>query len=1037
MLPEGLYERLLDEELNALVEAHPELTATFEKLDDEAQPHALAQFVGQVLRQALPACDPATRRELVNRLLELLSAVDGLDYTQRKKLLDQPKVLLRQIRNIAQATPLPQPETSLSISSLLTGAGDDPQLERELRTEMMTADRVDILVSFIKWSGLRLLLPAFEVLAERGVPVRIITTSYMGASDPRAVEWLAAKPSFKVRVSYDTERTRLHAKAYHFIRNTGYSSAYIGSANMSQPAMTSGLEWTVKVTAQDMPHILERFSAEFETYWSRDEFTPFDGSAPERFREAIAHAKRKDVSEGPRFFADLKPHPFQERILEALAAERLAGSFRNLVVAATGTGKTVMAAFDYARFKSQNNHPARLLFVVHRKEILYQARDCFRSVLRDFNFGELLVDGQVPQDWDFVFASVQSLTNAAPWIRYGPDYFDFVIVDEAHHGSASSYRPIFEHLRPKVLLGLTATPERMDNSSILPDFNNHFAAEIRLPEALDEKLLCPFHYFGVTDPVSVADERFWKNGKYDTAALESVYTGDDIRATNRLNAVLQAIARYHPNLETTHAVGFCASVKHADFMALKFNEVGYSAEVVLGETPGPIRDRRINDFRAGRLNFLFTVDVFSEGIDIPEINLVLFLRPTESLTVFLQQLGRGLRHAPEKDCLTVLDFVGQAHRKYRADRKFSALLRNYRRRIDLEIQNDFPNLPPGCNIYLERVAREHILANIRHSLGNLNAFIPEAIRTFEAETAKPLNFGNFVRETGLSPVSILRNRTWSEWKDLAAGTETVSDPDIAETRKALRRLSLRTDPDFMEKVERLTSDETAEDPSNYGLSQQEAHALHYILWGKDGEKVGVKNHQESFARWLRNRNSATDLIEIAEWRRSVHPYPTQKIELGYPCDLRLHASYGYREITAAFGKATLSSSGPTGVGVIHIEEIKTYIHFVTFRKEDKDFAPTTRYKDYPISRTRLHWESQAGTTQSSATGQNYIHFKQRGYTILFFARLAKREEGETSPFLFLGPASELESYESDRPIKMIWDLEYPIPAELFENAKTV
>lgn len=1037
MLSEGLYERLLDEELDALVKAHPELTASFEKLDDEVQPHAFAQFVGQVLRQALPVCDSVKRREIVNRLLELLSATDGLAYTQRKKLLDQPKMLLRQIRSIEQGGAFPQPETSLSTSSLLTGAGDDPQLERELRAEMMTADRVDILVSFIKWSGLRLLLPAFEALAERGVPVRIITTSYMGASDPKAVEWLAAKPSFTVRVSYDTERTRLHAKAYHFIRNTGYSTAYIGSANMSQPAMTSGLEWTVKVTAQDMPHILERFSAEFETYWSRDEFTAFDGEAPERFREAIAHAKRKWDQGGPRFFADLKPHPFQERILDALTAERLAGFFRNLVVAATGTGKTVMAAFDYARFKSQNKDSARLLFVVHRKEILYQARDCFRSVLRDFNFGELLVDGQVPQDWDFVFASVQSLTNAAPWVRHGPDYFDFVIVDEAHHGRASSYRPLFDHLRPKVLLGLSATPERMDQSSILPDFENHFAAEIRLPEALEEKLLCPFHYFGVSDPVSVADERFWRNGKYDTAALEAVYTGDDIRATDRLNAVLQAIARYHPNLETTHAVGFCASVKHAEFMAAKFKEVGFSAEVVLGETPGQIRDQRIKDFRAGRLTFLFTVDVFSEGVDIPEINLVLFLRPTESLTVFLQQLGRGLRHFPEKDCLTVLDFVGQAHRKYRADRKFSALLRHSRRRIDAEIQNGFPNLPPGCNIHLERVAREHILENIRQSLGNLKAFIPEAIRTFEAETSEALSFGNFVRETGLSPLSILRNRTWSEWKDLASGTETVTDPDLTDTRKALRRLSLRTDPDFLEKVESMTSSQVAEEPSAYGLSVEQANALHYLLWGKDGGKIGVSNARESIAKWIRNQKSARDLLEIAQWCRSIHPFPSQEIDLGYPCDLRLHAAYGYREITAAFGKATLESSGPAGVGVVHVEETKTYIHFVTFRKEDKDFAPTTRYKDYPISRTRLHWESQAGTTQSSKNGQNYIHFKERGYTILFFARLERQQEGETSPFLFLGPASELESYEGDRPIKMIWDLAHPIPAELYEEARTV
>jgi len=1037
MLPEGLYERLLDTELEDLLQAHPELAPTLEKLDDEAQPQAFAQFVGQILRQALPICKAHERRALVNRLLELLSAVDGLDYTKRKQLLDSPRMLLTQLQDSQQQRTYPQPVTSLSVSSLLTGAADDPQLEREIRTEMMSADRVDILVSFIKWSGLHLLLPAFEALAERKVPVRIITTSYMGASDPNAVEWLAAKPNFSIRVSYDTERTRLHAKAYHFIRNTGFSTAYIGSANMSRPAMTSGLEWTVKVTAQDMPHILERFAAEFETYWSRDEFTAFDPKKPETFREAIAFANRPADRESPRFFADLKPHPFQERILEALVAERLAGSYRNLVVAATGTGKTVMAAFDYARFRRENSKAHRLLFVVHRKEILHQARDCFRSVLRDFNFGELLVDGNVPNDWQFVFASVQSLTNQAPWKKYGPEYFDFVIVDEAHHGSANSYRPLFDHLKPKVLLGLTATPERMDQSSILPDFNNQFAAEIRLPEALEEKLLCPFHYFGVSDPVSVADERFWKNGKYDTNELDAVYTGDNIRATDRLNAILQAIDRYQPNIETIRAVGFCASVQHAEFMAKKFKEIGYSAEVVLGETPTLIRDQRIRDFRMGQLSFLFTVDVFSEGVDIPEINMVLFLRPTESLTVFLQQLGRGLRHAPEKDCLTVLDFVGQSHRKYRADRKFSALLRNSRRRIDEEIERDFPNLPPGCNIYLERVAREHILKNIRQTLGNLNAFIPEAIRTFEAETKLPLNFGNFVRETQLSPLAILKNRTWSEWKDLSAGTETVNDPDLKDTRKALRRLCMRTDPEFLKKIERVASGKIVEDPAAYGLTENEANALHYVLWSGKGSELGIANHRESIARWLQNSKSAADLVEVAQWRRTVHPFPTQDIYLGYPCSLRLHAAYGYREITAAFGKATIQSSGPTGVGVIHIKALKTYIHFVTFRKEDKDFAPTTRYKDYPISRTRLHWESQAGTTQSSGTGQNYIHFQERGYTILFFARLEKQQEGETAPFLFLGPASALVSYESDRPIKMIWDLEFLIPAELYENAKTV
>lgn len=1035
-LPCGIYEKPLDEELAELLANRPDLIATLVAIDDESSPQTYSQFLWQIIRQALPIAKPDQRIEIANRLIELLSAQDGLDYTRRKALLNRTKSILREIRPATSPLPLLRPETPLTISSLLTGSCDDPQLEHELRMEMMTADRVDILVSFVKFAGLRLLKPAFENLTERRVPVRIITTSYMGASDPDAIEWLASQPGFSVRVSYDTERTRLHAKAYHFVRASGFSTAYIGSANMSKPAMTSGLEWTVKVTAQDMPHILARFAAEFEGYWAKDEFVPFDASQALRFRQSIAFANRPSDVAGIRFFVDIRPHPFQERILEALQADREAGSFRNLVVAATGTGKTVMAAFDFAAFRRREPADSRLLFIAHRKEILAQARDCFRTVLRDQNFGELLVDGMEPTEWNHVFASVQSLNSRRPW-RFDVKHFSYVVIDEAHHGTAGSYRFIFDQLQPRILLGLTATPERMDGSSILADFNHHFTAEIRLPEALEEKLLCPFHYFGVSDPVSVADDRFWSNGKFDVNALTDVYTGDDLRARQRLDVILDSLKRYQPDLTSTHAVGFCATVRHAQFMAEKFQEAGMKAEVILGETPSDIRAQRIQDFRSGKITFLFTVDVFSEGVDIPEIDLVLFLRPTESLTVFLQQLGRGLRHSPDKDCLTVLDFVGQSHRKYRIDRKFSALLRTQRRRIDQEVELDFPNLPPGCSIQLERVAREHILRNIKDSLGNLNLFIPEAILTFTDETGLPLTFGNFIESTGLAPLEILRNKTWSEWKSLANREAPVSDPDLDATRKALRRIILRNDPERTSHLLNICESRVAEEPRTYGMSEPDAAAIHHLLWAKKGDEIGVTSYRESFEKWKRNRCANADLMEIATWKTSVHRYPTPKIQLPGNARLRLHASYGLSEIKAAFGLADLERTGPMGVGVIPIEPLKVYLHFVTFKKEEKDFAPTTRYRDYLISRTRLHWESQAATTQATPTGQNYIHFKGRGYTILFFARLEKRIEGETAPFIFLGPAANLISVEGNRPIAMVWELEHAVPAELFEAARVV
>lgn len=364
--------------------------------------------------------------------------------------------------------------------------------------------------------------------------------------------------------------------------------------------------------------------------------------------------------------------------------------WRNLVVAATGTGKTVVAAFDFKRFYLSKNRQARLLFVAHRREILEQAAGIFRLVLRTPDFGELLVGPHAATRFDSLSCAVDRIGSRRLWEQVGAGFYDFIVVDEVHHGPAASYRAIFERFTPKILLGLTATPERMDGASVAVDFDNRFAAEIRLPEALEEKLLCPFHYFGVADPVSLSGDQFWKNGKYDIAELENVYTGAHTLAQQRLEVVLSL--RYEPDLDRVRGIGFCVSISHAEYMSKKFNEQGIVSAVLVGETLTDDRTALMSDFRAGKIRFLFTRDVLNEGLDVPDVNTILFLRPTESLTVFLQQLGRGLRHAPEKDSLTVLDFVGQAHRRYRIDRKLKALLSKRRFNIQREVEMGFPHL---------------------------------------------------------------------------------------------------------------------------------------------------------------------------------------------------------------------------------------------------------------------------------------------------------------------------------------------------------
>ena len=603
----------------------------------------------------------------------------------------------------------------------------------------------------------------------------------------------------------------------------------------------------------------------------------------------------------------------------------------------------------------------------------------------------------------------------------------------AHHGTAASYRPIFDHFTPQILLGLTATPERMDGDNVAADFGNRFAAEIRLPEALEEKLLCPFHYFGVADPIALNQDQFWRNGKYDAAALENVYVLDSVRAKQRVDAIVAALNRYEPELSGLKGLGFCVGIKHATFMAEQFTQRGIpSAAIVSGVENGTCA-KRLDDLKTGRLTFIFTVDKLSEGVDVPEVNTVLFLRPTESLTVFLQQLGRGLRHAPEKDCLTVLDFVGQAHRRYRADTKLKALLPRHRFSIDKEVELDFPHLPAGCSIQLDRLSRRYVLENIKENFGRLAVQVPDRLQTFSSETGQELTFGNFIRYHDYEPEVLLAKESWSEWKAKAQLGQIPADPDLTRLKRTLVRAAFINGPQEVALIRRVL-DKVANGRIDeaLALAGDFAMAVYYRLWGDKGSNLGFATLEEAFRQLANNPSILADLEEILAWSHDTSEVSGQRPELPFSCPLELHAQFGIKDIQAAFKKATLDTAGQTGVGVVHFPAVKAYALLITFQKTDKEFSSSTMYADYPISRELLHWESQANTAQHHSDGQNLIHHEERGYTVLVFARDKKKRNGVTAPFAYLGPV-RLVSYESERPIKMVWRLRNPMPVETFED----
>ena len=540
-LPFGVYEQVIYELLAQQLEEREDSLAVKKHIDVAEAARVLSKYVAEVLEQGLlqiqESDDLSNQIALSNKIVNLIRNETQDPAFEPLRIDSQAQQLMGLIKKenapvLSSGIPiLPRPETSIAASSLFTGAVHEPSLYAEFKREIASCDRMDMLVSFIKWSGLRLMIDELRQFAHKGGQLRIITTSYMGATDAKAIEELRQLPGAKIKVSYDTKRTRLHAKTYVFHRNSGFTTAYVGSSNLTNAAISSGLEWNVKVTAKDLPDTIQKIAATFDSYWNSPEFEDYDHTQTDRLRKALRAEKYFNNNGDLPYLFDIRPYPFQQEILAKLEAERtVRAQYRNLVVAATGTGKTVISAFDYKRFRDANpGKPNRLLFVAHREEILKQSLSCFRGVLKDNNFGELFVGSYKPQGIDHLFMSIQTF-NAKDWSDHTTaDYYDFIIVDEFHRAAAPSYQQLLNHYRPKVLLGLTATPERMDGKDVLTYFGSRIAAEIRLPEAIERKLLSPFQYFGITDTVDLSNLR-WVQGGYDRAELSNLYTVDSIVA---------------------------------------------------------------------------------------------------------------------------------------------------------------------------------------------------------------------------------------------------------------------------------------------------------------------------------------------------------------------------------------------------------------------------------------------------------------------------------------------------------------------------
>lgn len=1020
-LIEGTYENLITDGLKRemLTSSEKGLICKQEDIDGAESPNMLTEHLSRIIRNRLSDENLTTeeRAAFANRLIDFLGEEKEEKVVDDKQMLAAVVSRQEEARLKATNSTLVRPLTGFRVSNLFTGGQSHVSLSSEIERDIESADSICMIVSFLKLSGVNLIYDHLKRFCSNPQHrLRIITTTYCGVTDAKAVERLASLPNTEIRISYNTQIERLHAKSYIFERNSGFSTAYIGSSNLSKSAQTDGLEWNIRVTNVENPHIINAALATFDIYWNSHNFEDFREGGIEKLYKELQKVREPKLATDVLAKYTILPH--QKQILDKLAVIREGGVRRNLIVAATGTGKTVISAFDYKVFTEQTEGTHRLLFVAHREEILKQSRRTYRSVLLDANFGDIWVGDSRPQNGiDHLFISVQTFNSKYERIFSGlpADYYDYIVIDEAHHLVADSYRKIISKFTPKLLVGLTATPERMDGVSLLPDFDNQISAEIRLPKALDEGLLTPFQYLCISDETDLTDEELMQGDRYVATKLT-----DKLCNLQRVGLIVNRLQYYLADEHKCRALGFCATKKHAQFMAEEFRRVGLKAAYLTSDNDAE-RLSLNKQLAKGEINYLFVVDIFNEGVDIPAVDTVLFLRPTESLTIFLQQLGRGLRLYPGKQQLTVFDFVAQLNQKYDFASRFRSLLTRTDKSVVDQVKNGFTLLPHGCAIHMEEKAQEYVLQNIKAAIYNKARLVKE-LRTY---THTP-TLAEFIENNGQDVRLIYKGGyCWSSLKREAGMCDYPEDDNTKLFVKGIGNLIHVNTVSYLNFIRKVM---LAKGNVKCNDEREETFAvmLYYTLFIDKISKVGVKSISEALRRLADYPMFISEILELTDYLLAHLETKTFSVGEGMPMGLEQYGCYTREEVFAIFKRQTANKKMQGSVaGVFNIEELNTELFFVTLNKSDKDFSAETMYNDYVVSENEFRWESQ-NTDSHQGKGKRFVEQKKNGKKFLLFVRENKKDGyGNTCPFICFGLVDYIRS-KDDKPMKINWQTHHPI-----------
>jgi len=991
-----------------------------------------------------------------------------------------------QYRNDGHAVPT-YPQLFLSTPALITNHGDRSQnFIKTLKFELNTADRADLMVSFIRWSGVQLLIPAFEETIKHGHSIRILTSTYQTITEPKALRFLLGMRGVEVRL-YDSAHESFHTKAYLFARDSGLNTVVIGSSNLSAAALQSGYEWNVKLPDVASFPIYQRAFELFNQMWADPEAVPMTSAIVDEYetfyrgtksatkgtarfplskyvqQAAVGHQAASIhsgsikagsigmiVSKSP-----VDPNPMQQRALAALKQTRVNGHRKGVVIAATGTGKTYLSALDVKGFGAPT-----ILFIAHREELLDKAKATFGQVFgSDAGCGKLT---GTDKDWTkpFLFSTIQTLHRDEHLTRFPPDHFEYIVVDEFHHADARTYRKVLDYFQPRFLLGLTATPERMDGGNILDLCDNNVVHEIRLREALKEKLLAPFHFFGLHDSTVDYDQVSQQSGLLDEQELSTV-----LKTPERVDYIVKMMEKFGHDGEQMIALGFCATVDHAQYMADEFNRRGLSAECLSGSDPSHVRQAAIERLEGADhpLQVIFTVNIFNEGIDIPSVNLLLFLRPTESVTVFIQQLGRGLRRTDAKQYVTVLDFIGNYRKSFVVPLALAGQVNHLsfdRDSLRVAVETEFGDLPAGCYVDLAEVARQQILERIEGVRMDAGQMLRDLYMQFKRHLGRDPELEDFLysEEAPGLVFFIKKYKSWVQTKQRMIDKALMQEFDnrllgsplhVGLTQRLEQMLPIKWPYEFviLDLAMRLTSGavtvaavvaelerrfQICTDLASHGaiveramkrLSEApSARALVFGLCVNGGFTLSQHIRDGWNEPWVRGYLQQRLEYGLTDFRRSYRPEMFFQHQHG----VLLYQNYTRGELKFLFQDPTakLWQAGSERIG-------KDYLLFVTLKKGD-EVATHLKFRDYFIDQNTFHWQSQNQTAHHSTVGKDYVHHLARGLKVHLFVRKFAEMHNVVLPFMYVGEVTYVSSHD-DSPMTVIWRLKQPVPDDHFTD----